>query len=76
MISCQEYAYFEWKRKVKETLRKKNIALVQELHFREKESLDASVNSVLQEQFYQLYTGNRLMGTSGEISDLWRRRSG
>ena len=26
MISCQEYAYFEWKSKVKETLRKKNIA--------------------------------------------------
>ena len=52
MISCQEYAYFEWKSKVKETLRKKNIALVQELILR-KEARDASVNLVLQEQFYQ-----------------------
>ena len=48
MISCQEYAYFEWKSKVKETLRKKNIALVQELILR-KEARDASVNLVLQE---------------------------
>ena len=52
MISCQEYSYFEWKSKVKETLRKKNIALVQELILR-KEARDASVNLVLQEQFYQ-----------------------
>lgn len=68
MISCQEYAYFEWKSKVKETLRKKNIALVQELILR-KEARDASVNLVLQEQFYQ-YIQEIVNGKEGEISSL------
>lgn len=48
MISCQEYAYFEWKRKVKEALRNKKISLAQEL-LQKKESLDGCVHSVLQE---------------------------
>ena len=73
MISCQEYAYFEWESKVKETLRKKNIALVQELILR-KEARDASVNLVLQEQFYQ-YIQESSMGKRGRFL-LWRRRSG
>ena len=50
MISCQEYAYFEWKRKVKEALRNKKISLAQEL-LQKNESLDGCVHSVLQEQF-------------------------
>ena len=50
--------------KVKETLRKKNIALVQELILR-KEARDASVNLVLQEQFYQ-YIQEIVNGKEGE----------
>lgn len=68
MISCQEYAYFEWKRKVKEALRNKKISLAQEL-LQKKESLDGCVHSVLQEQFYR-YIQGILMGTSADISDL------
>ena len=68
MISCQEYAYFEWKRKVQEALRKKKISLAQEL-LQKKESLDGCVHSVLQEQFYR-YIQGILMGTSADISDL------
>lgn len=68
MISCQEYAYFEWRRKVKEALRKKKISLAQEL-LQKKESLDGCVHSVLQEQFYR-YIQGILMGTSADISDL------
>lgn len=68
MISCQEYAYFEWKRTVKEALRKKNISLVQVL-LQKKEALDGHVNSALQEQFYR-YIQGILRGTSVDISDL------
>ena len=68
MISCQEYAYFEWKRKVQEALIKKKISLAQEL-LQKKESLDGCVHSVLQEQFYR-YIQGILMGTSADISDL------
>lgn len=68
MISCQEYAYFEWKRKVKEALRNKKISLAQEL-LQKKESLDGCVHSVLQEQFYR-YIQGILMGMSADISDL------
>ena len=49
-------------------LRKKNIALVQELILR-KEARDASVNLVLQEQFYQ-YIQEIVNGKEGEISSL------
>lgn len=68
MISCQEYAYFEWKRKVKEALRKKNISLAQEL-LQKKEALDGAVNAALQEQFYR-YIQGILKGTYADISDL------
>lgn len=68
MISCQEYAYFEWKRTVKEALRKKNISLVQVL-LQKKEALDGHVNSALQEQVYR-YIQGILRGTSVDISDL------
>ena len=68
MISCQEYAYFEWKRKVKEALRKKNISLAQEL-LQKKEALDGAVNATLQEQFYR-YIQGILKGTYADISDL------
>lgn len=68
MISCQEYAYFEWKRTVKEALRKKNISLVQVL-LQKKEALDGHVNSALQEQFYR-YIQGILRRTSVDISDL------
>lgn len=68
MISCQEYAYFEWKRTVKEALRKKNISLVQVL-LQKKEALDGHVNSALQEQIYR-YIQGILRGTSVDISDL------
>ena len=68
MISCQEYAYFEWKRKVKEALRKKNISLAQEL-LHKKEALDGAVNATLQEQFYR-YIQGILKGTYADISDL------
>lgn len=68
MISCQEYVYFEWKRKVKEALRKKNISLAQEL-LQKKEALDGTVNAALQEQFYR-YIQGILRGTSVDISDL------
>lgn len=68
MISCQEYAYFEWRRKVKEALRKKNISLAQEL-LQKKEALDGAVNAALQEQFYR-YIQGILKGTYADISDL------
>lgn len=68
MISCQEYVYFEWKRKVKEALRKKNISLAQEL-LQKKEALDGAVNAALQEQFYR-YIQGILKGTCVGISDL------
>lgn len=68
MISCQEYAYFEWKRTVKEALRKKNISIVQVL-LQKKEALDGHVNSALQEQVYR-YIQGILRGTSVDISDL------
>lgn len=68
MISCQEYAYFEWKRTVKEAPRKKNISLVQVL-LQKKEALDGHVNSALQEQIYR-YIQGILRGTSVDISDL------
>ena len=63
-----EYAYFEWKRKVKEALRKKNISLAQEL-LQKKEALDGAVNATLQEQFYR-YIQGILKGTYADISDL------
>lgn len=68
MISCQEYAYFEWKRKVKEALRKKNISLAQGL-LQKKEDLEGAVNAALQEQFYR-YIQGILKGTCADISDL------
>lgn len=68
MISCQEYAYFEWKRKVKEALKKQNISLAQEL-LQKKEALNGTVNAALQEQFYR-YIQGILKGTCADISDL------
>lgn len=68
MISCQEYAYFEWKRKVKEALKKQNISLAQEL-LQKKETLNGTVNAALQEQFYR-YIQGILKGTCADISDL------
>ena len=68
MISCQEYAYFEWKRKVKEALKKQNISLAQEL-LQKKEALNGTVNVALQEQFYR-YIQGILKGTCADISDL------
>lgn len=68
MISCQEYAYFEWKRKVKEALKKQNISLAQEL-LQKKEALNGTVNAALQEQFYR-YIQGILKGRCADISDL------
>ena len=68
MISCQEYAYFEWKRKVKEALKRQNISLAQEL-LQKKEALNGTVNAALQEQFYR-YIQGILKGTCADISDL------
>ena len=52
----------------KRDFKKENIALVQELILR-KEARDASVNLVLQEQFYQ-YIQEIVNGKEGEISSL------
>lgn len=68
MIFCQEYAYFEWKRKMKEALKKQNISLAQEL-LQKKEALNGTVNAALQEQFYR-YIQGILKGTCADISDL------
>ncbi|MFR8019378.1 MAG: helix-turn-helix domain-containing protein [Mediterraneibacter gnavus] len=74
MISCQEYAYFEWKSKVKETLRKKKYCSGTGTHF-EKRSTGRKCQPGFAGAVLSVYTGNRQWERGGRFL-LWRRRSG